>query len=166
MNLKKNILAFFFIGILGTLGHFLYEWTGENAIVGMFFPTNESVWEHLKLIFFPTVIYSIIKYLTLNEKPDNYIPATAIGIFFGIFIIIAVYYITNGVLGFNADFINIGSYYVAIIALLSKKNKILNSGNFSSDNSKLIFSFLLIILAFLFIVWSYNPPNLGIFKKP
>ena len=51
MTLKRNLIAFLVISILGTIGHFLFEWTGENAIVGLFFPVNESTWEHLKLLF-------------------------------------------------------------------------------------------------------------------
>ena len=73
MTLKKNILSFLIIGFLGTIGHFLYEWTGDNRIVGYFFSTNESTWEHLKLLFFPTLIYSILEYLLIKEKPVNII---------------------------------------------------------------------------------------------
>ena len=39
--------------VLGCLNHFIYEWTGESPISALFCPVNESVWEHLKLLFFP-----------------------------------------------------------------------------------------------------------------
>ena len=67
MSIKKNVIAFFIIGILGTLSHFIYEWTGENLIAGYFFNVNESTWEHLKLLFFPTVTYSVFEYTFLNK---------------------------------------------------------------------------------------------------
>ena len=44
--------------ILGTLLHFLYEWTGYNYLVGFISPVNESTWEHLKLLFFPVLFLS------------------------------------------------------------------------------------------------------------
>ena len=166
MTLKKNAIAFIIIGILGTLGHFFYEWSNKNALIGMFFPVNESVWEHLKLIFFPTVIYSIFEYITMKKKPQNYIPTTAIGLYCGIFTIIAIYYISNGILGVNVDFINIISYYIALIVLLCKKNQLLNRGQFYSKNPNTIFLLILIINGFLFMVWSFNPPTLGIFEIP
>ncbi|MDE5756613.1 MAG: hypothetical protein K2I23_05935, partial [Clostridia bacterium] len=30
--------------ILGTINHFIYEWTGKNSFVGIFAATNESLW--------------------------------------------------------------------------------------------------------------------------
>ena len=38
---------------LGTLNHFLYFLSGQSPIVALFCPVNESVWEHLKLLYFP-----------------------------------------------------------------------------------------------------------------
>ena len=59
---RKQIFLFclvgaIFVGIFGALSHFFYEWSGENKIVGIFFPVNESTWEHLKLAIFPTIVY-------------------------------------------------------------------------------------------------------------
>ena len=48
-----TIIGVFFVLAAGSLAHFLYDWTGSNAIAGLFVPVNESVWEHMKLLFFP-----------------------------------------------------------------------------------------------------------------
>lgn len=53
MSLKTNLFRFIFISVLGVLLHFTYEWSGDNAVVGLFSAVNESTWEHLKLLFFP-----------------------------------------------------------------------------------------------------------------
>ena len=47
------IFSIIFTFILGTLLHFTYKWSEENAIVGIFSAVNESTWEHLKLLYFP-----------------------------------------------------------------------------------------------------------------
>ena len=73
MKTRYNILAFIFIGLLGSLGHFFYEWSGNNKIIGYFFATNESTWEHLKLLFFPTVIYSVIEYFFVYAGHPSFI---------------------------------------------------------------------------------------------
>ena len=52
-------IGFIAVSIAGTLMHFIYEWSGNNKIVALFAPVNESPWEHLKLLFFPFVIYGI-----------------------------------------------------------------------------------------------------------
>lgn len=166
LTFKKNIIAFIVISVLGTLSHFVYEWSGDNSFLGLFFPVNESVWEHLKLLFFPTLIYSLAEYLLTKEKPKNYLSALAISIFCGIFTIIAIYYIANGIIGYDVEFINIASYYVGVIVMLCKKNKILSNGKYYSKMANLIFGIILALTALLFMVWSYNPPSIGIFTPP
>lgn len=41
---------------VGALSHFFYEWSGGSTAAGIFFPVNESVWEHMKLVFFPFLV--------------------------------------------------------------------------------------------------------------
>lgn len=166
LGFKKNLLAFFIIGILGTLGHFVYEWSGENTIIGLIFPVNESIWEHLKLIFYPSLIFFLAEYFITDKKPDNYIPASIMGIFSGMTSIIVLYYTISGVVGKNIDFINIVIFFTAIIITLCKRNKIILGGKEYSKNQMILLLSLTVIFAFLFMFWSYNPPSLGIFTVP
>lgn len=42
-SLKSNmILGTVFVLITGTISHFIYDWSGQNYILGLIFPTNES----------------------------------------------------------------------------------------------------------------------------
>ncbi len=166
MSFKKNITAFIFISILGSLGHFFYEWSGDNTVVGLFFSINESVWEHLKLLFFPTLIYSIGEYIFSKEKPKNYLPSVAIGLYYGMFAIVAIYYLANGILGYDVEFINVGSYYIAVIIAILKKNRVISSGKYYSKTANIFFAVLLSVMAILFFIFGFNPPSLGIFTPP
>ena len=49
--LKIELIVTILELILGTLLHFIYEWSGNNAIIASFSAVNESVWEHLKISF-------------------------------------------------------------------------------------------------------------------
>lgn len=64
MNKKKiknyQIFSILFVFLLGTLLHFTYELSGNNLFIATFSAVNESVWEHLKLIFFPSLLTVII----------------------------------------------------------------------------------------------------------
>ena len=66
--LKKEIIANVFMIVLGTLMHFAYQLSNQNPIVGMFVPINESVWEHLKLLFFPGLFYFLGETFFQKEK--------------------------------------------------------------------------------------------------
>jgi len=50
--------------------------------------------------------------------------------------------------------------------MLVKQNKILENESFASRNFKIIFLFLLVAVAFLFIIWSYKSPMAEIFIPP
>ena len=65
--LKFEIISTIFIMIAGTLLHFTFEWSNNNPIVGTFSAVNESTWEHLKLLFFPMLISSIIIFPALTS---------------------------------------------------------------------------------------------------
>lgn len=166
MKFKNNLIAFIVIGGLGSLFHFVYEWTNENMIVGLFFSVNESVWEHLKLIFYPALIYFTAEYFIIKPKTDNYISQITVSIFYAMATTISLFYIYTGILGFNVDVINIMIFLLSVIVLIIKRNKIAEEEKFKSKNAKILFIFLLVITALLFAVWSYNPPSLGIFTPP
>ena len=65
---KTELVSFVIASALGVLFHFMYEWTGENAIAGLFFPINESTWEHMKLVFFPMLVYGIFMKQRLQQE--------------------------------------------------------------------------------------------------
>ena len=58
---KWEIAEFIFIAIVGTLLHFVYDWSGQNPAVGIIAPVSESTWEHLKLLFMPALLFTLIQ---------------------------------------------------------------------------------------------------------
>ena len=54
--LKWDIISTLTTILLGTASHFLYSLSGSFPAVGLFCPVNESVWEHVKLLYFPAVL--------------------------------------------------------------------------------------------------------------
>ena len=121
MKLKNFILGFLIIGGLGTLGHFAYDLSDKNTILGYFTPVNESTWEHLKLLFFPTLIFSVFEYFLLKEKPRNYLPSVAVSLVIGLISIVTIFYTYSGVLGFKVEWFNIAIYYIALLIMLAIK---------------------------------------------
>lgn len=49
---RQLILTFVAVVLAGCALHFLYGWL-PNALTALFSPINESLWEHVKLIFWP-----------------------------------------------------------------------------------------------------------------
>lgn len=162
----KNIVAFVVIGICGVLGHFVYTWSGGVPVLGLFFPTNESVWEHLKLLFFPSLLYFAAEYALTAQKPANYWQAVTRGIFAGMATIVVGFYTLSGISGKPLGFINILLYFAGVLVMLVCKNSVLRQNRAPSPVSHGITWGVLALTAVLFIVWSINPPAWGIFIPP
>lgn len=164
---KLNLFRFIFISILGVLLHFTYEWSGDNPAVGLFSAVNESTWEHLKLIFFPMLLLTMIEFLWshIQEKPlpENYLPARTIGILSGMAFIVVVFYTLNGVLGRNYEFLNIALYFAGVIYALRAENKSKSRQMCINDYVSMT---IMAILAVAFFAFTNYPPELGIFTDP
>ena len=96
-----TIIGIIFVMLTGTLSHFLYDWSGQNPVVGLFTPVNESIWEHMKLLFFPMLLYSLIMILKYRRQYPHIASALFFGLIAGTILIPAFYYAYTSVLGTN-----------------------------------------------------------------
>lgn len=98
MSLKKiKIINVVFLFLLSFLWHFVYDWFPNN-IFALFFPVNESIWEHMKIIYFCLFMGSILEFVLCkknNIKINNfYIEAmvkSILGVIFYLIIFIPFY---------------------------------------------------------------------------
>lgn len=68
MNLKKiKIIGVIVIFLLTVLYHFLYDWF-PNPVFSVFFPVNESIWEHMKLLYTGIISWGLIEYFLLKKN--------------------------------------------------------------------------------------------------
>ena len=65
------------ICIIGTLLHFVYEWSGHNKIVAIYAAVNESTWEHIKICLTPTILWSLYDGFVYGLHP-NYLIAKSL----------------------------------------------------------------------------------------
>lgn len=158
-----QIASVIFVCILGTLLHFTYEFLGENIFVATFSAVNESVWEHLKLLFFPMFLTTIIGYFYMEKNAPNFLCSKTLGILVSMLFIIIFFYTYTGIIGTSIVFIDIASFFVAVILgeYLSYKLMITN---FKCNN--IIAIIILTITLICFIVFTYLTPKIGIFRDP
>ena len=162
MKTKHTIMGIIFVSVIGTLFHFIYEWSGYNIILGLFTPVNESIWEHLKLLFFPVAAFSFYEYFVLN-KPNCLIPARTFSLFIGMFFIVSTYYTVSGIIGKNIDWLNITIFFVAVILVFVLTEVLIKNCRRPSNICIVTCLILIIATSILFIVWSFYPPKLNIF---
>ena len=73
------IIAIIFISVIGTLLHFMYEWSGHNKVVSLFAAVNESTWEHIKIALTPTFIWTLYDGAVYGLNP-NYFESKSLSI--------------------------------------------------------------------------------------
>lgn len=170
MNKKKilywQVGAIIFTWIIGTLLHFTYEWSGENVAIGIFSAVNESTWEHLKLTFFPMLLFSVIEGVFLYKYSNNYIEAKTIGIFLSIVMIITIFYTYTGILGTNFAFIDILTFLVSVLVSEYVSYKILLMKEQSNIITKTLSAVIIIFLLICFIKFTFTPPKVQLFEDP
>ncbi len=162
--LKVQIIVILFCLILGTLLHFTYEWSGENLFVGSFSAVNESVWEHLKLAFYPMLIAAIIEYFFVKNIANNYVEAKTIGIFTAISFIVVAFFTYSGIIGTSIIAIDILLFIISIILGEYVAYKLMERNDESTVATT---SLSIIILAFLllcFVIFTYLPPEVNLFR--
>lgn len=162
-ELAKWELSGFIITVgLGTLLHFVYEWTNDNKFAALFSAVNESTWEHLKLIFFPFLIFSVIEYFITGRQYKGYFTVKAEGVIFGMLSIIVSFYTYKGIIGRNFMIADIIIFIIgaAVASFYSyrfmDKVKIGNTAGTAA----------LIILDIMFMVFTFCPPHIGLFLDP
>ena len=167
--LKKNHILIFeivstiFIMILGTLLHFTYEWSNNNVLVGTFSAINESTWEHLKLLFFPMLITTIIGYFIFQDTFPNFLCSKTIGIISAMLFTVIFFYTYTGIIGTNYAFLNILTFILSVI-IGEYVAYILTINNFTFN--KIFCVSILILLTVSFFIFTFNPPKINLFKDP
>lgn len=154
MTLKNyKMVGAILIFLLCFLFHFLYDWL-PNPLFSLFFPVNESIWEHMKLLFTPFVVYTIVEYLFLRkyEKINNIyfqlflIPI--VGIIIYLLIFLPVYY----KIGENMIF-SIALLFVTICIEQFLSYKFCKSEEFKYQTTIGVFGCILTLFAFSYFTY-------------
>ena len=107
-----QLMGFAVTSLGGTLLHFLYDWLNKSALVAPFSGVNESTWEHMKLLFWPMFIYSIVQSFFCKDRKDFWCIKLR-GILLGLILIPIIFYTYNGVIGRSPDWINIAIFFIS-----------------------------------------------------
>lgn len=160
-----QVAGFIFTSILGTFLHFLFDLTGENLVAGMFSAVNESIWEHMKLIFYPMVLFAIIEWNYIGRKTPGYWCIKLTGLLLALIMIPVIYYTYTGILGTSADWFNIAIFFIAAGAAYWTQYKMLTNDVKCPLGSAESVVIMIIIFA-LFTFFTFNPPHIPLFKDP
>jgi hypothetical protein len=154
-----------FIIIFGSMLHFTFEWSGRQIIVGIFSAVNESVWEHLKLGFWPAITFALIEFKYLRKLANNFLLAKAVGIYLIPAIIIVIFYSYIAILGESILAIDIITFIIAVIVGQAVSYKLL-TGKILPPKLAVISLIALFLLGLAFLLFTFYPPAFPLFQDP
>lgn len=161
--LKKTIL--WDLGLLAMLllaGTLLPRYSSvipNASILRCFLPINESVWEHLKLLFYPAALIAVIRYLVTGNLQKGIVTTYAMGLVQAELLFIILCYTLHGVLGTPPEWLNTailctcGIYLTVYLRYRANHQK----------RSSLAGLLTLLLMAAGFVWFTYAPPQIGLF---
>lgn len=155
---KIKIISAFIIMGLSVLSHFMYEWC-NNFIFSILFPVNESIWEHMKLLVTPVLIYALVEYFIYRKKGirfNNFSLSYGVSIITGIILYLVIYLPIDLFFGHNM-IVSIILLFLCYILISYISYLILNSRNIKY--SKTIGALLIIFTYFIFYYLTYYPAH-------
>lgn len=163
---RWEIAAFLFTGIVGPLLHFTYGWSGENSIIAAFSSVNESTWEHMKLLFVPLFLTTLVEMVVFVDRYHNFLAAKFLSILLGLIAIPVLYYTYTGIWGQSSPVVDIAIFYVAAAVTFWVGYRLLERGKFTGGALQVAGLLGLWAIAFLFVWFTYTPPEIAVFQDP
>lgn len=151
-----------FTAILGTLSHFFYDWTGRGALIGLVSPVNESTWEHMKLVFFPLLLWTLLASPGLSGEYPAISGALLLGNILGTLSIPVLFYTYTGILGRDVFPLDIAVFLAAVLISFRFAWKKKDSRGILQYQALIwIFTGIFVVL---FFVFTFYPSGIGLFQ--
>jgi hypothetical protein len=170
MDERRRILFYesagiVFIIVFGSVLHFTFDWSGHQAVVGVFSAVNESVWEHLKLGFWPAIVFALIEFKYLKKATNNFLFGKTVGIYLIPVIITVLFYSYTAILGESLLVIDILTFIIAVMVGQLVSYRLLTGKKlpYNLDRVSLI---ALLLLGLAFVLFTFYPPPLAMFQDP
>lgn len=163
--MSTQTAGFLFVSVLGVLLHFVYEWSGIG-LVGAFAAVNESVWEHMKLLFFSAVLFTALEYGRTGCRSSNFLAVRAVSILTATGLIPVLYYTYSGILGRDVGWVNIAIFFVVALALFGADALLCRRGVLCGAWKQAAAVALLWLAALVFIRCTWHPVELPLWQDP
>lgn len=151
--------------LIGSIMHFLYDFTGDNVIIGAIAPVNESVWEHLKLVLLPVILWWTIYYCTVGEMNNidinKWFTGALVSLLTALISIPLLFYFYTKAFGVELLVVDI---LLLFFALLFGQLAGLHFYKYSEGINSIISIIIFVLLIFLFTFFTFYPPHLPLFR--
>ncbi|MEM7111251.1 MAG: DUF6512 family protein [Chloroflexota bacterium] len=162
--LKWEWIGFIFVGLVGAALHFTYELSDYSYPVAFFSAVNESTWEHLKMVYWPGLLFAILQYTYVKDHANNFFLSMVAYLFIMPAVIVIGWYAYAPAVGRSIFLVDISLFYVAVAIgqYLSYRLKIAQP----IENPKIKAGAwaCFFVMLFAFSTFTYYPPEIFLFE--
>lgn len=116
---RRDLPFILAVAILGSLNHFLYDWTGGSSLAALFCPINESPWEHLKLLFFPFLFLTLGTAALRRFRDRRFFYCRFLGVVCGMAFILVSFYTYTGIWGTHVLILDLLIFFLSVVLSFS-----------------------------------------------
>ena len=161
-----ELAGFLFTSAIGSLLHFVYEWSGGSLAAAVVSAVNESTWEHMKLLFVPMFLFSVVQACVLGKNYPNFLAVRAVSTLAGLALIPVLYYTYTGVWGQMRDWANIAVFFLAALGAFLLDFYLLRRNRLSAPWQQMLGLIVLWALAFCFVWCTFRPLHIALWRDP
>ena len=161
-----ELAGFLFTSALGTVLHFVYEWSGGALAAAFVSAVNESTWEHMKLLFVPMLLFSAVQVWAQREPRPNFWAVRALSTAAGLVLIPVLYYTYTGVWGQMRPWANIAVFFLAALGAFWLDFCLLRRSCLDAPWQQVVGGTVLAALALCFVWCTFFPPHIALWRDP
>lgn len=158
MSKVNLIIGYIVVCTLGVLSHFAFDFIKIDYLKAVF-PSNESIFEHLKLFIFPALLYMLVD-IVITKNKTGILSSYISGIIVASIFMICSYYTYSGIVGQDNSIINILIFFICVGIIFFYRYKKITL--FEGANSVIA----LIVFLLIIEIFSFYPTDINLFQNP
>jgi hypothetical protein len=146
------------LGLLGSVLHFLFDWTKHNRFIAFFSAVNESYWEHIKIAIWPVFLLQIVLFSLGGYNVFSFVPAATIALYSIPVSMVGLVFLYKSVTKRNILWLDISIFFVCIA--VAQSIFVLVLGQLAPTSGTVVMSSLFLLgLVVAFLLFTFRPPT-------
>jgi sensor histidine kinase YesM len=146
------------LGLVGSVLHFLFDWTRHNRFVAIFSAVNESYWEHIKIAIWPVLMLQVVLFSLGGYQYPSFIPAATIALYSIPVSMVGLVFVYKWFTKRNILWIDISIFFVCIA--IAQSIFVLVLEQLAATSETVVISGLFLAgLVVAFLLFTFRPPK-------
>jgi hypothetical protein len=104
-----------FMIVAGSALHFAFSWAGYWRPIALLAAVNESIWEHLKLAFWPGLVWAVATHRAVGVPRSENLSIKGMTLLLTAILIVGIFMSYTHILGRNILVLDIGTFILAVL---------------------------------------------------